>query len=662
MVHCYQSTGKVSDLASAEEAYLGPQAQAHHCQLQVTDLQAKFRGLSQTPAGSSWSSSNAAPLQSFYSLPPTRTLRSSTAAGSQSQPYSQPTVTTSMLRSSASQAPQLYAAPSTSRLDKLYAAYKEPAGKPSNSRSTSVGRRSSGDIAAASLRSVGSGIGSLGARPQPVTTARAVSVNRRPSNVSMVAGSSRNRGTYGPDSGREQSKYAQPQSGMQALDMSLSRRVYPDSSSSGSVSGRSSLFDGSKRSSSFEGAGAAAKAQAAPEVRASSCLPSSIDPQANPTSGHQALSRQTSSVGSSNYQTSYQSAYSVPSISFKSLSVKQDAHGDRVVPASQQDLIQAVPSGSGRLSLGPFQEQQQSFAVSHATQSSGKALITTALSKMGFTMQSGKGFVGLANLGNTCFANSIMQCLVAVPELVAYFLTAAAEAGPQQPTGPVSRAFGSFIQQLWHSYSTAVDPYDFMRACGSHEKQWKDGRQHDAQEFLRSILEAMQTDLNRVRGKPAYKELKGDGTVSQQADEAWEYAHSRSSSVIQDIFAGQLQSTLECPACHALSHTFDEFMDLSLPLPQKSGHSLRGGKTCTIQDCLNAFTETETLEEDEGYNCQSCKRRGVCATKKLTLYRCPPVLVLHLKRFNAHNGGLGIFSRFSAMSKVSSCSGIHEIK
>ena len=45
-------------------------------------------------------------------------------------------------------------------------------------------------------------------------------------------------------------------------------------------------------------------------------------------------------MSSSNYQTSYQSAYSVPSISFKSLSVKHDAHGDRVLPASQQDLIQ----------------------------------------------------------------------------------------------------------------------------------------------------------------------------------------------------------------------------------------------------------------------------------------------------------------------------------
>ncbi len=119
-------------------------------------------------------------------------------------------------------------------------------------------------------------------------TARAISVDCRSSDASMKAGSSR---THGSDPGREQSRYAQQQSGIQGVVRSLSRRAYPDSSSGSSVSGRSSLLDSSNRSSSFEGAGAAAKAQAAPEVRASSGLPSSIDPQAKPTSGRQALSR-----------------------------------------------------------------------------------------------------------------------------------------------------------------------------------------------------------------------------------------------------------------------------------------------------------------------------------------------------------------------------------
>ena len=90
----------------------------------------------------------------------------------------------------------------------------------------------------------------------------------------------------------------------------------------------------------------------------------------------------------------------------------------------------------------------------------------------------------------------------------------------------------------------------------------------------------VQVELNRVLVTPAYKELQGTGTVHQQAEEAWEYAHSRSSSTIQDIFAGQLQSTLQCPSCGALSHSFDEFLDLSLPFPQKAG--LRKN-TCTVQ-------------------------------------------------------------------------------
>ena len=96
-------------------------------------------------------------------------------------------------------------------------------------------------------------------------------------------------------------------------------------------------------------------------------------------------------------------------------------------------------------------------------------------------------------------------------------------------------------------------------------------------------MSGVQTELNRVRGKPPYKELKGEGSVSQQADEAWSYAHSRNDSIIQDVFAGQLQSTLQCPACGALSHTFDGFMDLSLPLPPKPGLGLRASTSCTIQ-------------------------------------------------------------------------------
>lgn len=101
----------------------------------------------------------------------------------------------------------------------------------------------------------------------------------------------------------------------------------------------------------------------------------------------------------------------------------------------------------------------------------------------------------------------------------------------------------------------------------------------------------MQAELNRVKVSPPYKELKGKGSVEAQADEAWNYVRDRSSSAIQEIFTGQSQSTLQCPACGELSHTFEEFLDLSLPIPQTSS----SGSACTIQvnyACSYASCET----------------------------------------------------------------------
>lgn len=84
----------------------------------------------------------------------------------------------------------------------------------------------------------------------------------------------------------------------------------------------------------------------------------------------------------------------------------------------------------------------------------------------------------------------------------------------------------------------------------------------------------MQKELDRVQGPLPYKELKGKGTVSAQAEEAWDYARSRSSSVINDLFAGQLQSTVTCPACGVESHSFEDFYHLSCLCPRLPSQAL----------------------------------------------------------------------------------------
>lgn len=54
---------------------------------------------------------------------------------------------------------------------------------------------------------------------------------------------------------------------------------------------------------------------------------------------------------------------------------------------------------------------------------------------------------------------------------------------------------------------------------------------------------------------------------------------------------------------------------------------------CTLEDCLDAFTEEEELIGDEKYLCTVCKCHQP-ATKWLKIHHYPKILVLHLKRFS----------------------------
>ncbi|XP_071486831.1 ubiquitin carboxyl-terminal hydrolase 32-like [Diadema antillarum] len=56
-----------------------------------------------------------------------------------------------------------------------------------------------------------------------------------------------------------------------------------------------------------------------------------------------------------------------------------------------------------------------------------------------------------------------------------------------------------------------------------------------------------------------------------------------------------------------------------------------------LDDCLRAFTKEEELGEDELYYCSKCKQHRLAA-KKLDIWKLPPILIVHLKRFQFVNG------------------------
>lgn len=60
---------------------------------------------------------------------------------------------------------------------------------------------------------------------------------------------------------------------------------------------------------------------------------------------------------------------------------------------------------------------------------------------------------------------------------------------------------------------------------------------------------------------------------------------------------------------------------------------INNSNVITLGDCLTLFTEPEVLHPDQTWYCPKCKVHCQ-ATKELSLWRLPPTLIIHLKRFS----------------------------
>ena len=181
---------------------------------------------------------------------------------------------------------------------------------------------------------------------------------------------------------------------------------------------------------------------------------------------------------------------------------------------------------------------------------------------------------GLNNLGNTCFMNSSLQCLVHTVGLSSYFLSDRFRqdintTNPLGQQGEISIRYAEVVKELWADSSLGFAPRNFKYTIGKMNQTFEGYGQQDSHELLQTLLDGLHEDLNRIEVKKYQEDPEmGDLSEDEFAKISWESYLKRNDSIIVDLFQGQLKSRTVCQVCEKVSIKFDPYMYLQLPIPE----------------------------------------------------------------------------------------------
>ena len=246
-------------------------------------------------------------------------------------------------------------------------------------------------------------------------------------------------------------------------------------------------------------------------------------------------------------------------------------------------------------------------------------------------MEISSKFSGLPNLGNTCYIASSLQCLFHIPRIFTYFSTISFKDSESEnmKSETLHSLMGLFKEII---SETSFDKKIFELFLTAF-KDFCDGTQQDAQEFLKILLERIHDLTNRGNPKLPFKEFKyqmnKDDTIQQKLQ--WSIFRERDNSIITETFCGQFANSLICESCKNKTKSFEDFWDISLSFRDTSHKFDRNNKKTAyfLGEMIENYLKSEEINDRPCSKCENSKK----TRKTLEITRFPNILILHLKRF-----------------------------
>ncbi|KAI9691723.1 MAG: hypothetical protein M1822_007795 [Bathelium mastoideum] len=211
-------------------------------------------------------------------------------------------------------------------------------------------------------------------------------------------------------------------------------------------------------------------------------------------------------------------------------------------------------------------------------------------------LRSETGYVGIVNLSNICYQNSLMSQLFMNVGFRKFILSANANSSTEQPLLIGAQKLFANMQD---SYVRGADPTEFVRAIPDESGNPVDiAQQWDVDEFFNKLFDLFESQLASAQEKAEFRKF----------------------------YTGTYVTQIRPSDCSHVSEKIENFNALQLEVRGKA----------RLEDSLAAYVEGDVMSGENKYQCTQCEggRYAEYAVKRTCLKEIPDNLILHLKRFD----------------------------
>ena len=224
--------------------------------------------------------------------------------------------------------------------------------------------------------------------------------------------------------------------------------------------------------------------------------------------------------------------------------------------------------------------------------------------------------VGLKNIGNNCYINSVLQILKNIPKFTYNFYLM------DDNSGQFLLSFKKLLIKTCFSKDSSFSPREFKDNLGKENKKFSGDNQYDSTIFYISLLNIIQKKLYKPNNNYIKLDMKKYENKSfEEKFKIWKDNYlSKNQTFIIDFFYTFYVSEIECNSCNHKTQSFQctNFLDFPI-ISEKS-------EVESLEECFDNYQMIKTLYSD----CSECNNKKL--DQYFTILELPPILIINLKR------------------------------